>query len=312
MVAQGPQSNTPVPPASTNPPQEPWSVVMKKTVVFLVITYRDGSAIAQSEGTGFFVAVPDKRIGNDGGFTYLVTNRHMADPSVALGHQIEILRFGILVNHVMPSGGTGPQLNGITIENPHWVFPQDRSVDLAVAPMGLDQKQFDYLVIPDSLFATKDIVKSREISEGDSVMFTGFFAQFPGRQKIQPIVRQGTLAMLPDEEIPTTLHLPGHLYLADMHTFHGNSGSPVFVNLGGYRNGSMMVGDQFLLLGVVSGYLYETADLKLQVATTISGEVGANSGITSIVPVDELKALLESPELRQQRDAEIMARFPHQ
>jgi hypothetical protein len=57
------------------------------------------------------------------------------------------------------------------------------------------------------------------------------------------------------------------------------------------------------LLGVVSGYFYETQDFTFQVATTLSGKANANSGISMIVPADELKALLDSPELQGQRDA---------
>jgi hypothetical protein len=45
----------------------------------------------------------------------------------------------------------------------------------------------------------------------------------------------------------------------------------------------------------------------LQVATTLTGTVAANSGIALVVPVDELKTLLDSPELVQRRDAEAVA-----
>ena len=109
--------------------------------------------------------------------------------------------------------------------------------------------------------------------------------------------------MMPDELLDTTLHKPGRLYLADVHVFGGNSGAPMFVNLGGLRNGRLAVGSSYLLLGVVSGYFSETADFKLQVATTLTGTTAANSGISIVVPADELKALLDSPEVREQRDA---------
>jgi hypothetical protein len=122
--------------------------------------------------------------------------------------------------------------------------------------------------------------------------------------------------MLPEEEIPTILHLPGHLYLADLHSFHGNSGSPVFINTS-ERQGGIRIGNEFTnfspyaLLGVVSGYMYETAEMQLQVASTYYGNVGANSGITMIVPVDELKKILDGSDLSHQRDEIIAAQTIH-
>jgi len=62
----------------------------------------------------------------------------------------------------------------------------------------------------------------------------------------------------------------------------------------------------YRLLGIVSGYLFETADFQLQVATTLSGKTNANSGISLVVPIDELKNLLDSPALKLQRDAEVL------
>ena len=79
------------------------------------------------------------------------------------------------------------------------------------------------------MLATKDRIESASIDVGDNVIFAGYFYQFGGEKKIQPIVREGVLAMMPDEEIKTTLQKPGHLYLADVHAFHGNSGSPLLL-----------------------------------------------------------------------------------
>jgi hypothetical protein len=58
-------------------------------------------------------------------------------------------------------------------------------------------------------------------------------------------------------------------------------------------------------LGIVSGYFYETQDFQLQIATTLKGKASANSGISLVVPVDELKTLLESPELQAKRDSDL-------
>ncbi len=191
-----------------------------------------------------------------------------------------------------------------------WFFPADDSVDLAVLPLLPDQMKYDYTPIPLSEFATHDVVDAQQVAEGDSVLFTGYFYQFPGLKKFQPIIREGVLAMMPDEKLDTALKKPGHLYLADVHVFGGNSGSPLFVNLGGLRNGNLMMGTHFMLLGIVSGFYHEDSNLKLTVATTLTGTLEQNSGIAMVVPADELKALLDTPVLQAVRDAHFAPKTP--
>jgi hypothetical protein len=310
LHAQGkPQTAAQAPNPETTPgPQPPaqplsWAAQVRKTVVFLRVHFRDGGSQAEAAGTGFFVSVPDARLSSGRTFSYLVTNRHMADPSVSVGHTVQVLGLTIQANKKLGEGEQGPSLVDISIPAGPWFFPDDQSVDLAVMPLGLDPSRIDYLNIPIDQLATEDVLKRENVSEGDSVFFAGFFAQFPGQQKIEPVLREGLLAMMPDEPIPTTLNRPGKIYLADMHSFHGNSGSPVFVNLAGYRNGMVITGVHILLLGILSGYMYESADLKLETATTYLASVGANSGITTIVPAEELRKLLNSSPLSQMRDS---------
>jgi hypothetical protein len=165
--------------------------------------------------------------------------------------------------------------------------------------------------IPVSNFATHDVAVDQNISEGERILFTGYFYQFEDFKKFQPIVREGTLAMMPDEKLKTTLGKPGSLYLGDLHVFGGNSGSPLFVNLGGFRNGGIIAGGQpYRLLGIVSGFYHEDSNLQFTVASTVSVKQEQNSGIAMIVPVDELKTLLDCPALQTKRDAEIASRFP--
>ncbi len=210
----------------------------------------------QISGTCFFVFYEDKRFGENKGFRYLVTNRHMAVPGVERGESYAIQQAFVRLNLRNPDAGKESEEANIPLGGGlHWVFPADESVDLAVLPAYPDQNRYDYVDVPASSLATKDQVSTNNIDAGDSVVFAGYFVQFPGQKKIQPVVRQGILSMMPDELMETTLRRPGHLYLADMHTFHGNSGSPIFVNLGGVRNGNLMIGASYLLLGVVSGYL---------------------------------------------------------
>lgn len=300
-----------IPSASPTPEPPQWTDLVRKTVVYIKTYFSDNGTQKEASGTGFFVYYPDARLGKDKVFGYLVTNRHMADPSVTINHPIQTLGHTLLANRVTQSGETSPSLVSFPITTKQWYFPDDRSVDLAVMPLNLDPSKIDFAPISFDMLATEDSIKKEKIATGDSVVFAGFFAQFPGQQKIEPVLREGFLAMMPSEPIPTTLNLPGKLYLADMHSFHGNSGSPVFVNLAGYRNGNIATGVRLLLLGILSGYMYESADFKLETATSYIGSVGANSGITTIVPAEELYKLLNSVPLSQQRDNVVRSMQAH-
>ena len=278
---------------------------IRKTVGFLQVDYRDGETLKQISGTCFFVIYEDARLGKDRGFSYLVTNRHMAVPGVEKGLSYPVQQVSLFLNFKSPpDGGRHPHW-GLGNVLP-WAFPEDESVDLAVLPLAPSHEIFDYRSIPISFIATKDRIESEGLSPGDSVVFAGYFYQWPGDKKIQPIVRQGVLAMMPDEEIKTTMQKLGHIYLADAHAFHGNSGSPLFVSTGGIRGNSIGVAS-YLLLGVISGYYPEGESFSVPAATVLTGEVHDNSGIATVVPGYELKALLDSPRLQAQRDAAVAA-----
>jgi hypothetical protein len=61
-------------------------------------------------------------------------------------------------------------------------------------------------------------------------------------------------------------------------------------------------------LGIVSGYFVEDEDPNLEVTTTITRTGLANSGISIIVPVDELKKLLVQPDVQRLRDLEVQSK----
>jgi hypothetical protein len=91
--------------------------------------------------------------------------------------------------------------------------------------------------------------------------------------------------------------------LGDVHIFHGNSGSPVFVDV---QTGG--IGFDYRFLGVVSGNFSEDQEFNLEIDTTVKGTEHANSGIAVIVPADELKSLIEDdPMLKASRATAIKA-----
>ena len=108
--------------------------------------------------------------------------------------------------------------------------------------------------------------------------------------------------MIPEEKVNTTLKVPGDIYLVDCHVFGGNSGSPMFTDLQGDRAGGISLGHDYRLLGVVSGYVPETATMEIKPVASYAGTVAANSDVATVVPAQELLDLLDSPEAKTQRD----------
>jgi hypothetical protein len=215
---------------------------------------------------------------------------------------MQVENISITMNRKQPVGDNIAQEGPLNaLGNVPWTVPVDESIDLAVLPMAPDQALFDYSTLPISNFVTDDLVKEQKITDGDPVLFAGFFWQFPGKKRMEPIIRQGNIAMMPEEKIPF-LRMAEKVYLADLHVFGGNSGSPVFVNLAGFHNGKLTFGFEYRLLGVINAEVTEDENFNLELTTTMKGKVAGNSGVSTIVPAEELRALLDDPRLQKLRD----------
>jgi hypothetical protein len=268
--------------------------------------------IEVASGTGFLIGIPtDPKAGTDGkdfqSFTYLVTNRHVLKPGVEHGKPLVHIDTSITLTHKPDAKHATSYAETSRIDNIlKWEYPDDESVDLAVAPIGVPQSDYDYAIILTTQFVTDDDVNKRLVVEGDPVMFSGLFVQLDNFQEshtLEPIVRSGTLAMIPDGTVKTTMNNKlGHLYFAEAHAFGGNSGSPMFVDTVRFSGG---LGYSYKLLGVLSGEVFENADMSLTVTTTLSGQVAANSDISLVVPAQELMKVLDQPALKEPRDASL-------
>ena len=170
---------------------------------------------------------PDSRIKRPPGesqprlFPYLVTNRHVIQPGIEHGAPCKIVRSSVLLNrkpdatHASTYGETD-RIDQLL----KWTTSPDDSVDLAVASVGLDESKYDHVLIPTNQFVSDDEVKNHKVVEGDPVLFAGLFVQtFDQLHTLEPIVRSGSLAMIPEESLRMTLgNKPGHVYLAEIAT----------------------------------------------------------------------------------------------
>jgi hypothetical protein len=248
-------------------------------------------------GTGFLVSIAVPPAGKGMAFYYLVTNRHVAECWDEMNRPQQVISIGVRLN--TENGAVTLPLN--SNGNANWFYPDDDSIDLAVTTF---QPPFnskpDIRVLNFDNFATRESLRQHRIGEGSAIVVTGYFLQFPGQRRFQPILRQGILSMVPDEPIMTTTGKLGTVYLADVHIFGGNSGSPV---LAMPQDDAVHAGEHWFI-GLISGYFFEKADASMEIATTVKGETAANSGVAMIVPADEVKKLIENnPTLKGYRDA---------
>ncbi len=267
---------------------------MKKTVVFLRMNCSDGVRSYISEGTGFFVSVPssDQKLF----MGYLVTNRHVAFPKKD-GKALQVAQ-----TFVRLSRRSGEAAELPLTPSPKWIVSADQSVDLAVFPLIPSSTIFDYRMIPFQMLLDEVHMRENGVAEAQPILFVGFFKQYPGVTHLEPIVRQGVIAMLPNERIAGEDPTGSNLFLADTHAFHGNSGSPVFTDLGGFRNGSLIMSSQYAVIGVINGFFSEESPLKAVESSTLDTVAESNSGVATIVPSDELIRLLNSSSVKADRE----------
>lgn len=293
--------------AQTNqaaPSQELLEARITKTIVFITLDVKVKGKTSQLLGTVFLVGVPDDRLPKDFLFTYLVTNRHVAQ---ALDHckPLNLTKTYVTMNLKEPVNGSraSKEMLKITPQNP-WHFPAKPSTDLAVIRFAQFSNKYDQMVFPLEYFLTSKELAEKGVIPSDNVLTMGLFTHYPGTHGLQPLVREGILAMLPDAPMQTACGGTDNLYLADVHIIPGNSGSPIFIWPTRPDGRGGMSGDRttFGLLGIVSGYMYEDQDLTLRPSTTWSTTVHGNSGIAIVVPAEELKDLLLSPEAIRERD----------
>jgi hypothetical protein len=287
-------------------PQPRFADTLSKAVVR--ITSQAAGLNGELNGTGFLIEVPETRLEGNKVIVYLVTNRHVAKAMTpdASGHNVahQITKMDAVVNLKTAVNGNKAKTIPLPPEGPfQWRFPVDSSIDLAVIPFAMNE-DYDAVRIPVSMFFTTDIWEKYRIGPGDKVLTCGYFLHYAGAHRFQPIIREGSLAMVPDDVMDATIG-KAKVYLADLHIIPGNSGSPLFLaptfTLGGMVTDAKG-GIPYGLIGLVSGYMWEDNQLTLHAATDYAGTIHANSGIAMIVPVDQLKDLLYSPELQHDRD----------
>jgi hypothetical protein len=110
----------------------------------------------------------------------------------------------------------------------------------------------------------------------------------------------GKVALMTDEKI-NWIWGKTDLYLMEATSYPGNSGSPVFFQIGIERgNGFTIGGPTLKLAGVMSGGYNDVQPLRT-VSISTNQFITPNLGISGVVPAYELKEILFSKDLEDQR-----------
>lgn len=278
----------------------PIPVEIKKVVVFV---FADSSHAKPAPlGTAFFIGVKNPNKENSYAI-YLVTAKH-----IIIDHRTKTLRDRILIRLNTKDGKTKTVPIPLDTEgNKRTVFfHEDATVDLVVIPCLPDSSVYDFLYLPDEMITTKEAYHKLEIREGCDVFFTGLFTPFIGVQKNYPIFRFGRLALVTDEKIEWSKDVFCDLYLVEVGSYGGNSGSPVFFFLGSDRKPSAIVlGPPIVkLAGVMQGTYLDTRKVKIietgEETQTIP-VAQSSMGIAALVPAYKLYEILFGPELSKIR-----------
>jgi hypothetical protein len=285
----------------------------KQTVVFIfgTITKKmpDGKSIGLESalGTGFLVYYPDVRLGPDKGFVYLVTAMHVLRDSD--GKFLPHIRVRLNLQHPDADGREYDFVENVPVTDKDgkllW-FHSGTGEDLAVYPFLPDGKKYEEMRIPISMFSNEASLKADNVQEGDSLYFIGLMGAYYGYNRNYPVIRRGTLAMMTPEKIQTSTG-PQKVFIAELSSWPGNSGSPVFLSIGGVRGSTLMLGQKLGLLGILLGGFVNGTPMTVVGQPNTRLFVGDNSeiGVSYVLPADSILQILNGPDAQANRDWQV-------
>jgi len=192
----------------------------------------------------------------------------------------------------------------------YWEHSDD-GVDIAVF-RSQHHVETKYAVLPRDLIATRDTLRDEDIAQGDRIIFPALLVNFVGSARNYPVLRNGVIALLPDERVPMQYSIGAKIIqtqqevlLLDATSIPGASGAPIFLWPGPrVKNNSFIFGGvKPYLLGIVHGFYpavpRELVDVQIAAATQMYAE---NSGIAIAFPSWRLGEILQRDDLKGRMD----------
>ncbi|MGA3030620.1 MAG: hypothetical protein ABSE58_07795 [Candidatus Limnocylindrales bacterium] len=287
--------------------------VIRKSVGFVGFCDQDGREVFS--GTFFFVYVP---MSDTYSCAYAVTARHVIAGMQSVRIPQPMLRLNLqdeTANAVW-----------VSTEYSEWVL-SERVEDTAILRVSLGLSPYDYQAMSVKMALTAERIREFEIGPGTDVFIPGLFLMFDDPRRVYgvnrnvPIIRAGHIAAMTGELVPTEV---GKMdaYLVEARSIGGLSGSPVFAHMGSVRvehgvvktakgpEGEPFDHGIFYLMGLVHGHFpmlpYDDEPSR---GGHLDAGIGAkerdvNMGISIVVPIERLTALLDREDVRTAREAE--------
>lgn len=192
-----------------------------------------------------------------------------------------------------------------------WEDENDNGLDI-VAFRTEAPTDADFATFPIADIASRDDFKTEEIKATDRIIFPSLLLNFTGTTKNYPVIRDGTIALIPDTKIDMKFKSGGQLIqtsqeiiLLNAASFPGASGSPVFLFPGmRIKNRAINTGGgKALLLGVMHGfYPAQEKEVNEHDVTKAKYSYSENSGIAVMFPSYRIRELLEGNKIKQRID----------
>ena len=262
---------------------------MTSTIVFL---FAQGGEIPI--GTGFIVGYPVPNTVNTV-VPLIVSAKH-----VIADHSVVIARFS-------SEEGKEPlqveyDLNSLRKAGDVWEHP-DKGVDIVVFRTQ-HYSTAKYSAIPFNVIATKDVFTKEDIKSTDPIVFPSLLVNFMGLTRNYPVIRDGSIALIPEEDVPLRYQVGRDLIetkqsviLINAISIPGASGSPVFLSpVPRMKGGSYHLGGiTAYLLGIMHGFYpaVPRAIEEIEVSTP-KPFFKENSGIAIIFPAWRLLEILNT------------------
>ena len=174
---------------------------------------------------------PDKFLGT----AFIVLVESKAHPGVPRAHLVTAKHVAVQLqsedSHFIITEEGGERVSFIVPVNTWQYHPTESdSVDVAATILfPLSDRPFRMNGIPETIFATKERIDKYKIGLGHETIAVGLFSFFQGRTRLTPLVRTGTVAMMPVDKVPTSHFGNVEAYLVEGFAMQHQSGSPIFV-----------------------------------------------------------------------------------
>ncbi len=275
-----------------------------KCVVFLGV---EAEGVFTPAGTGFILGVPYE-MGEAKEHIYLVTAKHNIEPNRGNCNAFRV--------------NTKDGKSRVVQFDPQqrWYDHSDAIADVCLCPIAIEE-DWDVLVLPYGMITDKEMLGNDDwITNGSDIFITGLFADTPGATKNRPIVRKGSIAMIPAEKITTEFGVK-EVYLIEARSVGGLSGSPVFwyatsddldmgkvFELRGIKSPSRIkpaIRQEFWgLLGLIQGHFPTNDNEEKEPSYDRKKDKKKgiiNAGIAAVTPAIKVSDILAGDELRTER-----------